>query len=275
LEQEDGVEKEQKTEKFNFHGKVVLVTGVSAGIGRAIVRELAQCGMLVAGCARRVAVLEEITKELQLKGQKFLGIEADLRDVSSIESMFAKVTKELGPVDVLINNAGIGHKMSMCSGSTGGKVDLQSNVSKWREMLDVNIIALCAATQLAVESMMKRKVAGHIIHISSLAGHRIPQDSSIGLYAATKFGVRALAEALRKELRENQSPIRISCISPGLVETEFQEKYQGSTEKAKETYSKFKCLQAEDMASTVKYVLSVPLHMEINDVLVRPTSQVY
>ena len=119
--------------------------------------------------------------------------------------------------------------------------------------------------------MMKPAQKGHIVHISSMSGHRVPAIT--GMYSATKFAVRSLTETLRRELRSQSSPIRISSISPGVVETEFAEKYHQSTKKAQETYSQFEVLQASDVANAVAYTLSQPEHVEINDILVRPTQQ--
>ena len=104
-----------------------------------------------------------------------------------------------------------------------------------------------------------------------MSGHRVPAIT--GLYSATKFAVRSLSETLRQELRAADSPIRITAVSPGIVKTEFAQKYHQSAEKAKETYGQFPVLQAVDVANTVAYVLSQPAHVEINDILVRPTRQ--
>jgi len=139
-------------------------------------------------------------------------------------------------------------------------------------MLEVNVLGLSVCTREAVQRMRRRGIDdGHIIHISSMSSHRVPPGS--GMYAATKFAVRALTEALRKELREQGSSIRVGAISPGYVETEFAERYHGSREMADETYSRFPVLQPEDIADAVCYMIDTPPHVQIHDMLMRPTEQ--
>src|SRR5207237_2939991 len=111
-------------------------------------------------------------------------------------------------VDLLVNNAGLGRVAPLGSAPT----------ERWREMFEVNVLGLCIATREAIQDMERRGVAGHVVHVSSMAGHRVPGPDS-GFYAATKFAVRALTEALRRELRERKSAIRVTAISPGHVHT--------------------------------------------------------
>ena len=119
--------------------------------------------------------------------------------------------------------------------------------------------------------MQARGVAGHVIHVSSMAAHRVPRGS--GVYSATKYAVRSLTEGLRQELRAAKSPIRVTAVSPGYVETEFAAAYHKSEETAAKTYSRFPVLQSEDIAEAVVYVLSQPAHVQVHDVLMRPTQQ--
>ena len=138
-------------------------------------------------------------------------------------------------------------------------------------MLDVNVLALCVCTREAVSDMRAAGDRGHVIHISSMAGHRVPRRS--GVYSASKFAVRSLTEALRQELREAGSAVRVTAISPGFVETEFAANYHQSEEAAHRTYSQFRVLDAADVASAVSYALSQPEHVQIHDILLRPTAQ--
>ncbi len=239
---------------------VAVVTGASSGIGLAIARRLAADGYDLAICARRQERLSAAADTLRRQDVDVLAQTVDLRDESQILNFFAAVKDRWGRLDALINNAGLGHKESLMTGST----------EAWREMLDVNVLAPCICTREAV-SLMEPANAGHILHISSMSGHRVPAIA--GLYSATKFAVRSLTETLRRELRAADSSIRISSISPGIVETEFAEKYHQSTEKAKDTYSQFPVLQAVDIANAVAYALSQPAHVEVHDILVRPTQQ--
>jgi NADP-dependent 3-hydroxy acid dehydrogenase YdfG len=242
----------------NWRGKTVLITGASSGIGRATARLLSKAGMKVAACARRLDRLEALAAEIE---GDVLPIATDLRDEAQIATAFAQVRERWGGVDVLVNNAGLGHAAPLLTGET----------SHWREMLEVNVLALCVCTREAVADMQKRGDSGHVIHISSMAAHRVPRGS--GVYSATKYAVRALTEGLRQELREAKSSIRVTSISPGYVETEFAAQYHKSEEAAARTYDRFKVLTSEDVADTVAYVLSRPAHMQVHDMLMRPTEQ--
>ena len=241
--------------------KVALVTGASAGIGRAIAVDLAKQGYVVVGCARRAHRLEQLGMELEELGLSFVPKICDLRSESSILKMFQEIEAELGGIDVLINNAGLGHRAPLLSGEA----------EHWREMLEVNVLALCICTREGIAQMRKKGDDGYVIHISSMAGHRVPTGS--GVYSATKFAVRSLTEGLRMELRELKSGIRISAVSPGFVETEFAEHYSKSAEQAKITYGRYKVLEAQDIAKQVSFLLSTPAHVQIHDLLVRPTAQ--
>ena len=141
----------------------------------------------------------------------------------------------------------------------------------WREMLEVNVLGLCVCTREAAADMLARKSDGHIVHVSSMAAHRVPPGS--GVYSATKFAVRSLTESLRQELRALGSSIRITSVSPGFVETEFAEVYSGSEEEARAVYSQYPMLQASDIAESVWYAISQPAHVQVHDILMRPTQQ--
>jgi NADP-dependent 3-hydroxy acid dehydrogenase YdfG len=138
-------------------------------------------------------------------------------------------------------------------------------------MLEVNVLALCVCTREAVKDMRARGDAGHVIHVSSMAAHRVPAGS--GVYSATKYAVRSLTEGLRQELRALESGIRVTAISPGFVETEFAERYHDSREAAAKTYGRFKVLEDGDVAEAIAWALAAPAHMQVHDVLIRPTDQ--
>ncbi len=240
---------------------MALVTGASSGIGRAMALRLAQEGLLVAGCARRTDRLESLGEAITAAGGEFYAIGADLRREEEILAVFDRIRAEWGGVDVLVNNAGLGRAAPL----TEGPADA------WREMLEVNVLALCIATREAVADMRRRGDAGHVVHVSSMAGHRVPDGS--GVYAATKFAVRALTEALRRELRSLGSGIRVTALSPGFVRTEFARKYHGSLEAEAAAYGRYPVLTPEDLADALVHVLSAPPHVEYHDLLLRPTQQ--
>ena len=239
---------------------VAIVTGASSGIGLAIARRLASEGYDLAICARRADRLDQAAELLRRQNINLLSQTVDLREEAQILDFFAAVKDKWNRLDVLVNNAGLGHKEPLMTGKTDA----------WREMLEVNVLALCICTREAI-SLMQAANSGHILHVSSMSGHRVPAIA--GVYSASKFAVRSLTETLRRELRAANSHIRISSISPGIVETEFAQKYHQSAEKAEQTYSQFPVLQAVDIANAVAYALSQPEHVEVNDILVRPTQQ--
>ncbi|MDP6946737.1 MAG: SDR family NAD(P)-dependent oxidoreductase [Myxococcota bacterium] len=240
-----------------WKGRVALVTGASSGIGRATATRLEDAGMVVIAAARRAERLDALADERP----GIVPMPVDLRDTDAIVALFERIRAAHGGVDVLVNNAGLGRHSPLMSGDT----------EAWREMLEVNVLALSVCTREALADMRRRGDDGHVLHISSMAGHRTPGGS--GLYSATKFAVRALTEGLRQELRAAGSRVRVTAISPGFVETEFAQVYTGDAEAARATYSRFPVLQAADIADMVVYALASPPHMQIHDMLVRPTEQ--
>ena len=250
----------QGTSSTDWRGKVALVTGASSGIGRAVAARLAAEGMIVAACARRVERLEALQEQAQ---GKILALPCDLRDVGDIERMFGQIREAHGGVDVLINNAGLGRAEPLSDGDD----------EAWREMLEVNVLALSICTREAIRDMRRRERPGHVVHVSSMSGHRVPASSG-GMYAATKHAVRALTEGLRRELRAlGLASIRISSISPGYVETEFAQHYSGSKEAAEELYEQYPMVQPEELAELIWTILRQPPHVQIHDLLLRPTEQ--
>jgi NADP-dependent 3-hydroxy acid dehydrogenase YdfG len=242
-------------------GRSAIVTGASSGIGAATARALAAAGMRLTIAARREDRLTALARELGAAGAAVAVARTDMRDEAAILRLFATARDRFGGVDVLVNNAGLGRKAPLLSSAT----------EPWREMLEVNVLALCICTREAVKDMQARGAEGHVIHISSMAGHRIPPNS--GVYAATKHGVRALTEALRMELHDAKSAVRVTSISPGYVETGFAAIFHGSEEVGRQTYQRLKVLQAEDIAEAVVYALSQPAHVQVHDILLRPREQ--
>ena len=185
----------------------------------------------------------------------------DLRNHAQLTECFEQLLLRFPAINVLVNNAGLGHRASLIDGDP----------RHWQEMLQVNVMALCICTQLVVRHLRANSDQGQIIHISSMSAHRVPPNS--GIYAASKHAVRALTEALRQELRELGSAIKVTSLSPGFVETEFAAHYHRSSEKAREIYSRYPVMQAEDIAEQVRFVLQLPDRVEVHDMLTRPTQQ--
>lgn len=239
---------------------VALVTGASSGIGRAVAQALLNRGTRVALLARRRDRLEELAATAP-DAQRALSCAADLRREDDILRAFDAIRAAWDGVDIVVNAGGLGRRAALVDGDT----------SRWREMLEVNVLGLCICTREAISDMRRRGDQGHVVHVSSMAGHRVPPGS--GVYSASKFAVRALTEGLRQELREAGSRIRVTAVSPGYVETEFAAVYEDSTEAAERTYGRFKVLQAEDVASTVMHALEAPSHVDIHDILMRSSEQ--
>jgi NADP-dependent 3-hydroxy acid dehydrogenase YdfG len=239
-----------------------VVTGASSGIGRETARALADAGAAVVLAARRADRLEALAAALAASGARVAVQPTDMRREADVLRLFEVARERFGGVDVLVNNAGLGRAAPLASAPT----------EIWREMLEVNVLGLCIATREAIQDMERRGEAGHVVHVSSMAGHRVPGPDS-GLYAATKFAVRALTEALRQELRARQSPIRVTAISPGYVATEFADVFTGRAGAQEEIDRKLKVLEARDVAEAVLWVVTRPPHVQVHDLLVRPTAQ--
>ena len=246
---------------MDLKNRVALVTGASSGIGQAVAISLAKEGVRVAVTARRKERLQELLETIAGAGGRAFAHPADLRKPEEIQALFAAMDSEFGQLDILINNAGLARWGSMQTGDPEG----------WREMFDVNVLALCIATQEALRRFPPE--GGHIVNISSMAGHRVPPNT--GLYSATKHAATAITEITRQELRQQESPTRVTQISPGFVATEFFIASTGSVEESDRILRSAveKPLQPDDIAASVLHALQAPPHVSIHDILVRPTSQ--
>lgn len=246
-----------------FAGATALVTGASSGIGTAVATSLARSGLRVVLTARRADRLESLAEKLRADRAEVLVVPADARKETELIGVFDRVRATYGGVDVLVNNAGLGRSAPLMEGKT----------EDWREMLEVNVLALCICTREAIADMRSRDRPGHVFHIASMASYRVPPGTGAA-YAATKHAVRALTEGLRQELRAQGSSIRVTAVSPGFVETEFATVFaHGDPGAAARTYGRFRVLTPEDVASAVLYALAAPDRMEVHDVLMRPTAQ--
>jgi len=231
---------------MTLKGKKVLITGASSGIGKALAEALLAEGAQVIGLCRSVEnVPEGVT-----------AIRCDLTESAEISAAFSKV----GELDILINNAGLAFLSPVTTGDP----------LKWEEMWRVNVHALGLCTQAALQCFPES--GGHIVNISSMSGHRVPPSG--GFYAATKFAVRAMTDALRSELRSQESATRVSSISPGFVDTPLLDQYfEGREEQLAETRANIKMLSAEDIAASVLHILQAPSGVEINDLMIRSADQ--
>jgi 17beta-estradiol 17-dehydrogenase / 3beta-hydroxysteroid 3-dehydrogenase len=245
----------------SLDGRCAVVTGASSGIGTETARALAAAGAAVVLGARRADRLAALAEEIHAAGGRAVAQPTDMRREDDVRRLIALAGERFGGVDVLVNNAGLGRAAPLGSGST----------EAWREMLEVNVLGLCIATREALQDMERRGAAGHVVNVSSMAGHRVPGPDST-VYAATKFAVRGLTEGLRQELRARKSPIRVTAVSPGYVGTEFADVFTGPGAAAAIS-ERVRVLDAADVAEAILWVVTRPPHMEVHDLLVRPTAQ--
>jgi len=245
--------------KGELSGKSAIVTGASSGIGTETARALAAAGAAVTLAARRADRLQRLAVEI---GGEVAVQPTDMRHEDAILRLFATARERFGGVDILVNNAGLGRAAPLGS----------AEAELWREMLEVNVLGLAIATREAIRDMERRGVAGHVVHVASMAAHRVPGPDS-GMYAATKFAVRALTEGLRQELRARKSPIRVTEVSPGHVFTEFADVFSGTPGAQAAIDARSKILEPRDVAGAILWVVTRPSHMEVHDLLVRPTGQ--
>ncbi|XP_063220370.1 dehydrogenase/reductase SDR family member 11-like isoform X2 [Bacillus rossius redtenbacheri] len=184
-----------------WSGRVAVVTGASAGIGAAIAQLLVKRGLRVVGLARRADNIQALADSLKDAPGKLYAVKADLSKEEDIMVAFQWVKDNLGGVDLLVNNAAVAHNNNLADGKT----------EQWRQLLEVNLLALSICTREALQSMKERSVDdGHIVHINSVAGHSVVDFPGIAFYSATKHGVTALTEGLRKELACLKSGIRVT-----------------------------------------------------------------
>lgn len=226
--------------------KTALVTGASSGIGKAIAIALQESGMKVTGLCRSVEDLPEGVTPLA----------CDLRYANQIQEAFLS----LDHLDILVNSAGLAYLSRLTDGDP----------ALWEEMWQVNVHALSLCCQLALPLFPEN--SGQILNLSSMSGHRVPPTG--GFYAATKFAVRAVSEALRAELKTAGSSVRVSTLSPGFVDTPLLDKYfVGREDQLKETRESIKMLTPESIAATALHILTSPPDVEINDIMMRSADQ--
>ena len=240
--------------------KVVVITGGSSGIGYSTAKALAKKGAKIVAGARRLDKLETLKKEIIDDGGEIIICETDVTKKSDCDNLVKQAIDKYGTVDVLINNAGL----MPLSFVKSLKID------EWDRMIDVNIKGVLYCTAAVVPTMVEKK-SGHIVNISSVAGRVVFPAGSV--YCATKHAVTAFSEGLRQELSVRKN-IRITSIEPGVVQTELTNTI---TEKALEAFvekhKEMEGLKAEDISNAIIFAIDAPNHVNVNEILVRPTAQ--
>lgn len=241
--------------------KIVLITGASSGIGEGCARKFAMNGYRLILNGRNVEKLNAVKKELLEKyGADVYLLPFDVRDRQAVRAALESLPEEWKAIDILVNNAGL---------VIGVDKEHEGNLDEWDIVIDTNVKALLAMTRLVVPGMVERG-RGHVINMGSIAGDYAYPGGSV--YCACKAAVKALSDGLRIDLVD--TPVRVTNIKPGLVETNFSVvRFRGNREAADNVYKGIRPLTGDDIAEVVYFAAAVPEHIQIAEVLVMPANQ--
>lgn len=241
----------------NIGGKVVVITGASSGLGEATARHLAAQGARLVLGARRLDRLEMLAKDLDL-GEGAV-VRTDVTDAAQVKALVDAAVARYGRIDVLLNNAGLMPHSPLERGL----------VDDWNRMIDVNLRGVLYGIAAALPHMRVQK-SGHIINVSSVAGHKVRPGSAV--YAATKAAVRMLSEGLRQEVKPYN--IRTTIVSPGAVRSELPQSITEADVAAgvQDFYQSY-AVRADNFARIVAFAIAQPDDVDINEILFRPTAQ--
>jgi len=241
----------------NIEGKVVVITGASSGLGAAAARHLAANGAQIVLGARRLDRLQALAQELNLPPEA--AVETDVTDAAQVHALVEAAVQLHGRIDVILNNAGLMPHSPLERGK----------IEDWARMIDVNLKGVLYGIAAALPHMTRQK-SGHIINVSSVAGHKVRPGSAV--YAATKAAVRMLSEGLRQEVKPYN--IRTTIISPGAVESELpQSLTEPDMAKNVAAFYEAYAIPADSFARMVAFAISQPADVDINEILFRPTAQ--
>lgn len=241
--------------------KTVFITGASSGIGEGCARKFASEGARLILNSRSACKLEDLSKDLkETFGTECYVLPFDVCERQAASAALAALPQEWKAIDILINNAGL---------AIGVDKEHEGCLEEWDSVIDTNIKALLSMTRMVVPGMVERG-CGHIINIGSIAGDAAYPGGSV--YCATKAAVKALSDGLRIDLVD--TPLRVTNIKPGLVETNFSVvRFRGDKDRADNVYKGIQALTGADIAEVVYFAASAPEHMQIAEVLVMPTNQ--
>lgn len=246
---------------YSLAGKVVFVTGASAGIGAATAKAFARERAKLLLCARRANKVSAMEQELRSLGAQDVHIFVlDVRDNSTVESAIGGLPDAWKQIEVLVNNAGLSRGLT--------KMYLDE-IQDWEEMIDTNVKGLLYVTRAVVPGMVERGT-GHVINLGSIAGHFAYPNG--GVYCATKAAERFISDGLRLDL--NGTPVRVTSVDPGMVQTDFSRvRFRGNEERAAKTYENVEPLTADDIAEAIVWSATRPPHMMIQQIVLTPTAQ--
>lgn len=242
-------------------GKTVLITGASAGIGKATAALLAAQGARLILAARSADKLLALQESLEAKHQtEVLCITLDVQDAQAVSAAITALPAAWQSIDVLVNNAGLALGLSHLS---------EGNVADWDQMIDTNVKGLLYMTSAVLPGMLARNV-GHIVNIGSISGYMAYPGGVV--YCATKHAVRAISQGLKAEL--HGTPLRVSEIDPGMAETEFSvTRFGGDVKRAAEVYKNIRPMTGLDVAETILFCITRPPHVDVRQLRVVPTDQ--
>ncbi|MBT2583684.1 SDR family oxidoreductase [Planococcus sp. ISL-109] len=239
--------------------KTAIITGASSGIGQATAKELAARGFHVMLAARREDRLVELKKEIEAAGGTADYKVTDVTSADEMKSLAESALEKTGSIDVLVNNAGL-MPLSFMN---------KLKVDEWDRMVDVNIKGVLYGIA-AVLPIMEKQKSGHILNVSSVAGHMVFKGSAV--YSGTKYAVRAISDGLRQEIDPSHE-IRVTIVSPGAVETELTNTITDEDILNSFKGAPMKMLEAQDIANAIAYAVEQPPHVDVNEILIRPRQQ--
>ena len=242
----------------DLDGTVTLVTGASSGIGAATARALAAAGASVALAARRADRLEALAAEIEDAGSTALSIPTDITNETDVDEMVGRTTEAFGGFDALVNSAGV---------MLPAPVE-RADPDDWRRMIEVNLLGTMNATRAALPAL-RADDGGHVVTVSSDAIQS--PSAGFGAYAATKAGVVAFSDSLRSEIADDG--VRVTVVEPGVTDTELPEQItdEGMKADSETLVASMRALDGEDIAAAVQYALTQPAHVNVEQLIVRPT----
>lgn len=245
----------------DLHEQVVIVTGASSGIGEAVAEQLVRRGAHVAIAARRGERLESLAERLQGEGNgETLTIQCDVREPEQVDSLVRQTLDRWGKLDILIANAGFGYRKPL----------VESDIHRWKAMIDTNIYGLLLTLKYGVPPMLEQG-HGHVIVMSSIAGRVFTPGGTA--YSATKAAATAIADSLRQEV--GPRGVRVTAIEPGVVISEFQQVAEYAPEIVPNMLKGAEPLYPLDIARTVIAAIEMPAHVGLHEIVIRPTGQTY